>query len=99
MHEWVTAPSLSRAPIFVIANWTPGPGEAHYSPHRFIVSAFLLQHEDLLEDDFYVLADQYMTTRFYNLQNILRSEEPEILKRLQRVIAEQKRLNKRRSRE
>lgn len=97
-QKWFHFPSVSSAPVFVTADWTWGPNESHYSPHRYVISAFLLLHSDDMQNDFYILAGKYMTTRVYDLEknpDILLSEKTEILKRLKRVNSEWKRRIKR----
>jgi len=84
-------PSASNAPIFVTANFILGPDEAHYSPHRYIISAYVLMHPKLLEGDYYYLQDRYISVRKYDHEkdDILAAERPEILARLRRVKAAQ----------
>ena len=86
-HAFWYEPSIGESPIFVTANFTYGPYESHYSPHRYILSAFTWQPSD---DGFsYFRADHYMTVRKYDVDttDILAAEKPEILARLRKVVA------------
>jgi hypothetical protein len=74
----------------VTAEFEWGPDEAHYSPHRYIVSAYVGKYSPLRHDFSYYLDDQYITVRRYDLEghaDVLASERPEILARLRRVKA------------
>lgn len=42
--------SISGSSIFVTADWTLGPDESHYSPHRYIISAYALRASPSLLD-------------------------------------------------
>ncbi len=91
-HAFWTDRTISDSPIFVTEDFVWGPDEAHYSPHRYIVSSYVLKHPKELDGVFYYLEDRYMTTRTYNLDtapppDILAAEKPEILARLRRVKA------------
>jgi hypothetical protein len=37
----------------VTADWTSGPDESHYSPHRYIISAYALRASPSLLDGLY----------------------------------------------
>jgi len=81
--------AISDAQIFVTADFVWGPDEAHYSDHRYIVSAYVRRRSFLVDGLFYYLDDRYMTIRTYALgTNILASEKQEILARLKRIKAE-----------
>ncbi len=86
-HAFWKEPSISRTPIFLVADYIWGPGEGHYGDHRFMISAYF--PADWYPDGglTYYLADRYMTTRSYDLDksDILTTERPEILARLKRV--------------
>jgi len=89
-HAFWNDPTISDAPIFVVADFVWGPDEAHYSPHRFIVSSYVRTHSTLLGGADYYLEDQYMTVRRYDSDgnmDILAAEKPEILERLRRAKA------------
>ena len=87
--------SISDAQIFGTADFVWGPDEAHYSDHRYIISAYVLRRQSLIGDTRYFLEDQYMTVRKYNYEkdDILGAEMQEILARLKRVKDEQARSN------
>jgi hypothetical protein len=88
---WTDA-GISDAPFFVTADYVWGPDESHYSPHRYIISAYVQQHSSLLEATYYYLQDRYMTSNAYDQEadaDILASEKPEILTRLRRVKLEE----------
>jgi hypothetical protein len=90
-HEFWSVPDVSSAPIFVTADFVWGPNEAHYSPHRYRVSAYVYRTSDLLDDRMYYLEDEYMTVRQYGEDaggRILSTEKAEVLARLQRAKAE-----------
>jgi len=62
-----------------------GPDEAHYDPHRYLVSAYVLK-----PSSHYYLEDRYMTVRKFDLESkvdFLASEKQEILARLRRAKA------------
>jgi hypothetical protein len=87
-HAFWNDPSISSALIFVTANYVWGPDEGHYGDHRYIISAYVLKREEIVDDPSYYLEDRYMTARKYDLEahaNILASEKPEILARLRRL--------------
>jgi hypothetical protein len=89
-HALWGAPAISEAPVFVTADFVWGPGESHYEPHRYTVSAYVWQHSDLTDSDAYWLDDRYMTARKYDLEagdDLLVSEKSEILARLGRIHA------------
>ncbi len=91
-YEFWNDPAISDAPIFVTADYTWGPDEDHYSPHRFIISAYVRKHSSQADALLYYLDDQYMTVRKYASQGeagILAAEKQEILARLKRVKAEE----------
>jgi len=84
-------PSISDAQFFITADFVWGPNEAHYSPHRYIISAYVLKRSDLAVGFYYFLEDRYMTSRIYDREagaDILASEKPEILTRLRRLKLE-----------
>lgn len=82
---WDVLP-ISRAKIFVTADYIWGPGEGHYATHRYIVSSYVRFPPNELDDrSVYHLADQYMTARKYDPEKspaILTAEKPEVLARL-----------------
>jgi hypothetical protein len=89
-HAFWGDPAISHAPIFVTADYTVGADESHYSPHRYIISAYLRKSSTLVDGELYYLEDQYMTVRKYDREggdNVLASEQKEILSRLRRVKA------------
>ena len=82
-HAFWSDPAISTAQIFVTASFVWGPDEAHYDPHRYLVSAYVMK-----PSSYYYLEDRYMTLRKYDLEakaDILASEKQEILARLRRV--------------
>lgn len=87
-HDFFSEPSLSGSKIFLTADYVSGNDESHYQPHRYIVSAYLRTHSELLEGSYYFLADQYMTVRKYELRSkgVLKAERSEILRRLRQVV-------------
>lgn len=90
-HAFWTQVSLSDTAIFLTADYVMGPGEAHYTPHRYIISAYVLKPAtELVDLPGYYLEDQYMTAGKYDSdsrQDILTAEKPEILARLKRLKA------------
>jgi len=81
-------PTISNAQFFMTADYVWGPDESHYSPHRYIISAYIQKRSLELEGSYYYLEDRYMTARSYDQDagvNILASERPEILARLRRL--------------
>ena len=89
-HEFWADSTLSPAKIFVTANFVWGPDEAHYSPHRYTISVYVLKHtREIIDDSNYYLEDRYMTGRSYDSEkdHILASERPEIIARLRRLKA------------
>jgi len=87
-HAFWNEPAISDKPIFLVADYAVGSDEAHYGPHRYIISAYFPNR--LLNDGLYLLEDRYMTIRLYDLQataDILGSEKQEILRRLRRVVS------------
>jgi hypothetical protein len=89
-HAFWYEPAISDAPIFVTADYQWGPNEGHYSPHRYVISAYALRYSDLSEVSTYFLEDQFMTVRRYDIDDkgdVLKSERQEILDRLKRVRA------------
>lgn len=83
--------TVSGAPIFVTAAWVYGPNEAHYTPHRYIISSYVLMPSSLLGGLFYYLEDRYLTVRKYDLDandDVLAREKTETISRLLRVKAE-----------
>src|ERR1035438_5920548 len=90
-HVWWSDSTISAAPIFVTASWVFGPGEAHYTPHRYLVSSYVWRHSSLTNDFSYYLDDQYLTVKKYDLEagdDLLEREKLEIINRLLRVKAE-----------
>lgn len=93
-HVFWDLPEFPEAKIFVTAEFVWGPDEGHYDAHRFIVSAYTLEHPRSIGTVAYYLKDRYMTVRKYSQDandDILGSEKPEILARLRKVKAEQAR--------
>lgn len=93
-----TESTIADAPIFLTADYSWGPDEAHYSEHRYVVSVYVRRPSSLLSDLDYFLEDRYMTVRKYYLDanpDILTSEKQEILARLARVKAEAERQKQR----
>jgi hypothetical protein len=89
-HAVWNAPAISSAPIFVTATYRSGPGETHYGPHRYMISAYVLLSDKLLDGDFYYfLDDEYLTVNKYDLetQHVLATEKATILARLRRAKA------------
>lgn len=89
-HEFRAEPSISTAPIFLTADYTIGPDEYHFGPHRYIISTYVRQPSTMLDNDLYCLHDRYLTIRKYDLDvksDILATERPEILARLRRIKA------------
>lgn len=89
-HTLWDVPAIASSAIFVTAVLIWGPDEAHYGEHRYIISSYV--RRPTLESDasYYYLDDQYMTARKYNLDanaDILGTEKPAILARLQRAKA------------
>jgi hypothetical protein len=85
--------SISDSPLFVTADYVWGPDEAHYSKHRYIISAYVRKPSSYADGLFYYLEDRYMTVHRYDPvanTDILASEKQEILARLRRVRAETK---------
>jgi hypothetical protein len=84
-------PSISDAQFFITADYVWGPDESHYSPHRYIISAYVQKRSSDLGGFYYYLEDRYMTARTYDREagaDILGSEKPEILTRLRRLKLE-----------
>lgn len=89
-HAFWNDSSISEAPIFLVADFKWGPFESHYSPHRYIVSSYVLGPVELGDLPECFLEDEFMTVRKYDLEDgadILASEKEEILARLRRVKA------------
>jgi hypothetical protein len=87
-HAFWSDSSISDAKIFVTADYVWGPDEAHYSDHRYMISAYVRKPSSLLDDMYYFLEDRYMSARKYDSgakADILASEKPEILTRLRRL--------------
>jgi hypothetical protein len=84
-----TEPSISDAKIFITADAVPGPDEAHWDDHRYIISAYVRNYSYNLQHFHYDLEDRYMTTRFYDpsaeSSKVLDAEKSEVLARLKRV--------------
>lgn len=95
-YKFLNEPSISSALIFVTADATWGPSEAHYGPHRFIVSSYILEGTwpRPIDQDGYALEDRYMTLgKYENYEpdkktTVLDAEKSQILTRLGRVKAE-----------
>jgi hypothetical protein len=84
-------PGISGAQFFVTADYVWGPGESHYSPHRYIISAYVQKRSSDFEGSHYYLEDRYMTTRSYDQDagdHVLASEKPELAVRLRRLKLE-----------
>jgi len=93
-YAFWTEPEISESPIFVVADYVWGPDEAHYSDHRFLISAYVLLPSDLLDEPAYFLDDRYMTRQKYDQDGgaqILKSERSEIISRLLKAKAERER--------
>jgi hypothetical protein len=93
-HALWSDSTISDAPIFMTADYVWGPDEAHYSEHRYVISAYIRSASALADDLYYSLEDRFMTVRKYDLDansDILTSEKQEILARLKRVKAETER--------
>jgi hypothetical protein len=91
-YEFWDDSTISPARIFVTADFVWGPGESHYSPHRYIVSSYILKHEAMLDGSFYYLEDRYMTANGYDSDakgelHVLATEKQEIVGRLRRLGA------------
>jgi hypothetical protein len=87
-HAFWSDPAVSNAKFFVTADYVWGPDESHYSPHRYIVSAYVQKHSSDAESSSYWLQDRYMTSRSYDLDagaDVLAAEKTEILARLRRL--------------
>jgi hypothetical protein len=87
-HEFWDDSTISPAKIFVTADFVWGPDESHYSPHRYIISAYIFKHSPMSDDLQYYLEDRYMTAHSYELganADILASEKQEIIARLGRL--------------
>jgi hypothetical protein len=86
-HAFWNEPTVSEAPIFVAANFVWGPGDSHYGPHRYIISTYAFNSAETFSAPRYYLHDRFMTVGQYDLDNanVLQSEKPEILARLERV--------------
>jgi hypothetical protein len=81
-------PTSSDAQFFVTADNVWGRDESHFSPHRYIVSAYTRQRSQELDDFYYYLEDRYMTARSYDGEagaDVLAAERPEIIARLRRL--------------
>ena len=88
-YAFWTEPSISRSPIFLTADVAWQSDQAHYGPHRYVISAYM-RTPPYYDGDIYLLEDQYLTIRTYDLgakADALSSEKPEILARLSRVKA------------
>jgi hypothetical protein len=88
-------PEISGALVFVTADFIWGPYESHFGEHRYMVSSYVYQWEtsDLIDEPVCSLQDRYMTTRYYDSEqgDVLKSEKSEIVSRLRKVQAEEKR--------
>jgi hypothetical protein len=90
-HALWELPEISDSKVFLTADGVWGPREAHYTDHRYIVSAYVRRPDDF-DGRSYYLADQFMSVRSYGYKNgelddVLGAEKPEILARLERVKA------------
>jgi hypothetical protein len=89
-HAWWELPKISDSRVFLTAEYVWGPREAHYSDHRYIISAYVRRPDDFDELSYH-LVDQFMTVRHYGyrnggeLEDVLGAEKREILARLNRV--------------
>jgi hypothetical protein len=61
-HAFWNDPTISDTQIFVTADFVWGRNESHYTEHRFIVSAYLLEPSSVLDGLYYYLEDRYMTS-------------------------------------
>ncbi len=85
-HAFWSEPTISDEPVFLVAVYAAGSDEAHYGPHRYIISAYFAGASP--DDRSYHLQDRFMTVKKYDLEasaDILVAEKPEILSRLRRV--------------
>jgi hypothetical protein len=91
-HEWWELSGISDSKVFLTADYNWGPGESHFSDHRYIVSVYVRRRDDFDELSYY-LVDRFMTVRSYGYKNdgelddVLGAEKQEILTRLKRVKA------------
>jgi hypothetical protein len=95
-HAFWMEPTISDAPFFVTADFIWGPDESHYSPHRFVISAYVQRRSNDLDGDYYFLQDRYMTVRTYDLEaddNVLGAEKVQIIARLRRIKRAQSRMH------
>jgi len=85
-YQFWSEPSISPAPLLVIADYVGGEGETHFSSHRFRISTFVLS----ATMPYYGLRDEYLTsTKYPSLDetdkiNVLSHERAEIIARLKR---------------
>ncbi len=86
-HAFWTESGMSDAKMFVTAEVVWGPEEAHYGPHRYVISSYLAVPAYSPVGALYYLWDRYMTVAKYDLDtdDILAAEKQEILARLARV--------------
>ena len=92
-HAFWSDSAISEVPVFLTASYVWSPEEGHYGFHRYIISTYARKSVSGDSENYY-LEDQYMTTRYYDLDandDILISEKQEILARLRRVRAERER--------
>jgi hypothetical protein len=90
--RFIGAPAISKAPIFVTADYIMAPDESHHGPHRYISSAYVSRYSREMQRLYYTLEDQYMTILRYDTfstRGIIASEEKELLARLERVTSKQ----------
>jgi hypothetical protein len=76
-------PVVSGERIFVTADAFPGPGEAHYSDHRYVISTYIWDVSG------YWLADRYISARWHNgsdRTDVLGPERPTVIARLRQVV-------------
>jgi hypothetical protein len=88
-HAFWNESMISDEPIFLVADYAAGSDEAHYGPHRYIISAYF-PNRSFDDGGVYFLEDRFMTVRLYDLQanaDILSSERAEILRRLRRLVS------------
>jgi|GEM_PF-1810396 len=84
--------AISKAAIFVTADFVQGPEEGHYGEHRYMISTYVFGLSR--EIDRYYLQDRHMTLQKYDLDaktDILFSEKQESLDRLRRIKADTER--------
>jgi uncharacterized protein HemX len=74
--------------VFVTVDSVWGMMEGHHGPHRFIVSSYVRRWDEELSAFHYYMADQFMTVRFYELEqkpDIIAAERKTIRLRLRKA--------------